>query len=41
MVEDLGSTNGTYVNNERISTSTPFGTTDTLRIGRTLMVVEK
>jgi len=41
MVEDLGSTNGTYVNNERVSTSTPFTTTDTLRIGRTLMVVEK
>ncbi|MFT4293845.1 MAG: FHA domain-containing protein [Micropruina sp.] len=41
VVEDLGSTNGTYVNNERISTSTLFGTADTLRIGRTLMVVEK
>jgi FHA domain len=41
VVEDLGSTNGTYVNNERINTATPFGTTDTLRIGRTLMVVEK
>lgn len=41
LVEDLGSTNGTYVNNERISAATPFGTTDTLRIGRTLMVVEK
>ena len=40
-LEDLNSTNGTYVNNERISTATPFGTTDTLRIGRTLMVVEK
>ena len=41
VVEDLGSTNGTYVNNERISAATPFGTSDTLRIGRTLMVVEK
>ncbi|MFT4218708.1 MAG: FHA domain-containing protein [Micropruina sp.] len=41
VVEDLGSTNGTYVNNERITTATPFGTADTLRIGRTLMVVEK
>lgn len=41
VVEDLGSTNGTYVNNERISSATPFTTTDTLRIGRTLMVVEK
>lgn len=41
VVEDLGSTNGTYVNNQRISTPTPFGLTDTLRIGRTLMSVEK
>lgn len=41
VVEDLGSTNGTYVNNERITAATPFTTTDTLRIGRTLMVVEK
>ncbi len=41
VVEDLGSTNGTYVNNERVSTPTPFTSTDTLRIGRTLMVVEK
>ncbi|WP_298131718.1 FHA domain-containing protein [Micropruina sp.] len=41
VVEDLGSTNGTYVNNERVTSATPFGTADTLRIGRTLMVVEK
>lgn len=41
VVEDLGSTNGTYLNNERITVPTPFTTTDTLRIGRTLMVVEK
>lgn len=41
VVEDLGSTNGTYLNNERVSTPTPFTTTDTLRIGRTLMLVEK
>jgi pSer/pThr/pTyr-binding forkhead associated (FHA) protein len=41
VVEDLGSTNGTYVNNERVSSPAPFSTTDTLRIGRTLMVVEK
>lgn len=40
-VEDLGSTNGTYVNNERITSSTPFTAADTLRIGRTLMVLEK
>ena len=41
VVEDLGSTNGTYVNNQRISTPTPFGPQDTLRIGRTLMSVER
>lgn len=40
-IEDLGSTNGTYLNNERITAAAPFGTADTLRIGRTLMVVEK
>jgi pSer/pThr/pTyr-binding forkhead associated (FHA) protein len=40
-VEDLGSTNGTYVNNQRISAPTPFGIGDVLRIGRTLMSVEK
>ncbi len=40
MVEDLGSTNGTYLNNERIAAPIPFTTNDTLRIGRTLLVVE-
>ncbi len=40
-VEDLGSTNGSFVNNQRISTPTPIGTSDTVRIGRTLMVLEK
>ena len=40
-VEDLGSTNGTYINNQRITTPTPFGVQDTLRIGRTLMSAEK
>ena len=40
-VEDLGSTNGTYLNNARITAPTPFTTADTLRIGRTLMIVEK
>lgn len=40
LVEDLGSTNGTYLNDERISSPVPFTTSDTLRIGRTLLVVE-
>ncbi|MDR1237910.1 MAG: FHA domain-containing protein [Propionibacteriaceae bacterium] len=41
LLEDLGSTNGTYVNSQRISAPTPFGVGDTLRIGRTMMAVEK
>ena len=40
LVEDLGSTNGTYLNNERLTSPTPFTAADTLRIGRTLLVVE-
>ncbi|MFT3876049.1 MAG: FHA domain-containing protein [Propioniciclava sp.] len=40
MVEDLGSTNGTYLNQERLSAPAPFTPTDTLRIGRTLLTVE-
>ena len=41
VVEDLGSTNGTYLNDARVTTATPFGLSDTLRIGRTTMIVEK
>jgi pSer/pThr/pTyr-binding forkhead associated (FHA) protein len=40
-VDDLGSTNGSFLNNERLTATTPFGPGDTLRIGRTLMSVEK
>ncbi len=40
MVEDLGSTNGTYLNQERLSAPAPFTPSDTLRIGRTLLIVE-
>ncbi|MFZ1411677.1 MAG: FHA domain-containing protein [Micropruina sp.] len=41
VIEDLGSTNGTYLNGERITVPTPFTLTDTVRIGRTLMIVER
>lgn len=40
-VDDLGSTNGTFINNERLTATTPFGPGDSLRIGRTIMSVEK
>ncbi len=40
-VEDLNSTNGTFVNNQRLGAAVGFGVGDTLRIGRTLMSVEK
>lgn len=40
MIEDLGSTNGTYVNDERVLTPTLIGTNDLIRIGRTVMSVE-
>ena len=40
LIEDLGSTNGTYLNNERLSSPAPFTPADTVRIGRTLLVVE-
>ena len=40
-VEDLNSTNGTFVNNQRVTAPTPFGIEDTLRIGRTMMSAEK
>lgn len=40
LVEDLGSTNGTYLNNERLGQARPFTPSDSLRIGRTLIVVE-
>lgn len=39
-VEDLGSTNGTYVNSQRITAPTLIGIDDTVRIGRTTMKLE-
>lgn len=41
VVEDLGSTNGTFLNDNRVVAPTPFTLSDTMRIGRTEMVVEK
>lgn len=39
-LDDLGSTNGTYVNEQRIGSRTPLTTADTLRIGRSVMKLE-
>ena len=39
-VEDLGSTNGTYVNGQRITAPTSFSMQDTLRIGKTVLKLE-
>jgi pSer/pThr/pTyr-binding forkhead associated (FHA) protein len=38
--EDLGSTNGTYVNNQRITAPTTIGLADTVRIGKTILNLE-
>lgn len=40
-VEDLGSTNGTYVAGARISRPTPVGTKSTVRLGRTVLELRK
>ncbi|MDM7460311.1 MAG: FHA domain-containing protein [bacterium] len=40
LVEDLGSTNGTYVNGARISAPTPIKPGDTLQLGASLFRVE-
>ncbi len=39
-VEDLGSTNGTYVNGQRITAPTTVTMQDTLRIGKTIMKLQ-
>jgi FHA domain len=39
-VEDLGSTNGTYVNGQRITAPTTITLADTIRIGKTVMKLE-
>jgi hypothetical protein len=40
MVEDLGSTNGTYVNGARIGAAQPLRSGDQLRVGQTTMSVQ-
>src|SRR3954463_1022735 len=40
IVEDLGSTNGTFVNGNRISGPTPARAGDQVRVGQTTMTVE-
>jgi hypothetical protein len=39
-LEDLGSTNGSYVNGQRITAPTTITLSDTIRIGRTVMRLE-
>ncbi|WP_375430868.1 FHA domain-containing protein [uncultured Friedmanniella sp.] len=39
-VEDLGSTNGTYVNGSRITAPTAISMSDTVRIGKTILKLE-
>ena len=39
-VEDLGSTNGTYVNGQRITAPTTITRADTVRIGKTMLRLE-
>jgi pSer/pThr/pTyr-binding forkhead associated (FHA) protein len=40
-VEDLGSTNGTYVNEQRVGQPTPLQSADTLKVGRVSFAVER
>jgi pSer/pThr/pTyr-binding forkhead associated (FHA) protein len=39
-IEDLGSTNGTYVNGQRITSPTTITLADTVRIGKTMLRLE-
>jgi hypothetical protein len=39
-IEDLGSTNGTYVNGARITAPTAISLSDSLRIGKTMLKLE-
>jgi pSer/pThr/pTyr-binding forkhead associated (FHA) protein len=39
-IEDLGSTNGSYVNGQRITAPTTITLADTVRIGKAMMRLE-
>jgi pSer/pThr/pTyr-binding forkhead associated (FHA) protein len=39
-IQDLGSTNGTFVNDRRVEGTTELASRDTIRIGRTIMEVQ-
>ncbi len=40
-VEDLGSTNGTHLGNQRLTRATPVGTKAQIRLGRTVLELRK
>jgi pSer/pThr/pTyr-binding forkhead associated (FHA) protein len=40
-VEDLGSTNGTYVGNERLTRPSPVGARSRVRLGKTVLELRK
>ncbi|HEU0042527.1 MAG TPA: FHA domain-containing protein [Jiangellaceae bacterium] len=40
-VEDLGSTNGTYIGNQRLTRSTPVNTKSRFRLGKTVVELRK
>jgi hypothetical protein len=40
-VEDLGSTNGTYIGNDRLTRPTPVGAKSRVRIGKTVLELRK
>ena len=41
ILEDLGSTNGTYLNHEKVSGPTPVGVGATVRIGKTVLELRR
>ena len=41
MIEDLGSTNGTYLNRHKVTTPTQLGRGDQVKIGKTVMELRK